>query len=182
MKYLLTGEKSDRLNFRLLKENDFNTWLNFFENKSVASFLGMDPNKSANELCTFWFEKVFNRYKNDLGGMNVLIDNSTGEFIGQCGLLVQDLEEQNRLEIGYSILPKFWGQGYAAEAAIKCKAFAFNHNYSDNLISIIHPDNIGSEKVALKNGMKLLKKIEGEFHGMPANMFQITREAYLNNK
>ena len=34
---------------------------------------------------------------------------------------------------------------------IKCKNYAFENNLSDSLISMIHVENIGSEKVALKN-------------------------------
>ena len=175
MKYLLTGEESERLEYRLLKESDFNSWLPFFENRAIAIFLGMDPTKSKRELCEFWFEKVFNRYKNDLGGMNVLIEKSTGNFIGQCGLLVQDIEGESRLEVGYSILPEYWGKGFASEAAIKCKEFAFDNNFSDSIISVIHPDNIGSEKVAIKNGMSVLKFVE--FHDMPANVFEVLKNS-----
>lgn len=175
MKYLLTGHESERLIFRLLEKSDYETWLPFFENSDTARFLALNPNNTKEELCDIWFEKVFNRYKNDLGGMNVLIDKTTGEFIGQCGLLVQEIENRTRLEVGYSMLPKFWGKGYAAEAAIKCKTFAFDMNYTDSLISIIHPENIASEKVALKNGMSLIKQIEGDFHGMPANLFQVNK-------
>jgi ribosomal-protein-alanine N-acetyltransferase len=176
MKYLLIGEESERLKFRLLHQDDFDTWLPFFEDKSVAPFLAMDPTKTKHELCEFWFSKVFNRYENDLGGMNALIDKSTGNFIGQCGLLVQEVEGISRLEVGYSILPKYWSKGYALEAAKKCKEFAFENNYTDTLISIIHPENIASEKVAIKNGMTLFKNIDGEFHGMPANLFQVKKQ------
>ena len=35
--------------------------------------------------------------------MNVLVDKSTGKMIGQCGLLVQEIDGTNHLEIGYSI-------------------------------------------------------------------------------
>ena len=173
MKYLLTGEETERLEFRLLKKSDFETWLPLFDNKDVARFLALDETKSKKELCEVWFEKVFNRYANDLGGMNVLIEKSTGNFIGQCGLLVQDIDGKLRLEVGYSILPKYWGKGFACEAAIKCKEFAFAHDFSDSLISVIHPDNIGSRKVAIKNGMKLTKQVE--FHGMPAQIFEILK-------
>lgn len=175
MKYLLTGETSERLAFRLLEENDFETWLPFFENKDVTNFLAMDSTKSKVELCEFWFEKVFARYNNDLGGMNVLIDQSTGQFVGQCGLLVQDIESQSRLEIGYSLLPEFWGKGYATEAAIKCKEFAFKNNFSESLISIIHPSNIPSQKVAINNDMSFKREVDGGFHGMQAHLYEIQK-------
>jgi RimJ/RimL family protein N-acetyltransferase len=175
MKYLLTGEHTERLEFRLLKDSDFETWLPFFADKSVATFLALDPEKSSKELCEFWFEKVYNRYNNDLGGMNVLIDKQTGNFVGQCGLLVQEVESKTRLEVGYSLLPQFWGKGYATEAAKKCKLFAFENNFTNSLISIIHPDNFPSQKVAENNGMKLMRKIEGGHFGMPANLFEIKK-------
>lgn len=106
--------------------------------------------------------------------MNVLINKSTNEFIGQCGLLVQTVEDVQRLEVGYSILPKFWGLGYATEAAIKCKNYAFENNHSDSLISIVHIENKASEIVALKNDMKWEKKLDS-YHEMPVNIFRVDR-------
>jgi [ribosomal protein S5]-alanine N-acetyltransferase len=116
MKYSLEGKETERLKFRLLKSEDFDDWLNLFKVKNVAKFLGMDPNLSEKEMCEIWFEKTFNRYENELGVMNALIDKKTNLLVGQCGLLIQNIE---RLEIGYSILPEYWHNGYASESAIK---------------------------------------------------------------
>ncbi|GAA4274266.1 GNAT family N-acetyltransferase [Aquimarina gracilis] len=171
MNYLLTGQETERLKFRLLKPSDFDVWVDLFKEKNVANFLEMDPSLSPVELCQVWFDKSFNRYEKKLGGMNVLINKSTNEFVGQSGLLVQTIEEIDRLEVGYSILPKFWNKGYAYEAASKCKNYAFENNYADSLISVIHIDNIGSEKVALRNGMKFERKLDPQF-----NIFSIDKE------
>ncbi|MEN8929050.1 MAG: GNAT family N-acetyltransferase [Flavobacteriales bacterium] len=157
MNYLLAGEETERLHFRLLTGNDYENWLPFFAGENVAKFLLMDPSLSQKELCDKWFEKSNMRYEKNLGGMNALIDKKSGEFIGQCGLLIQTIEEVDYLEVGYSILPKYWGKGFATEAAIKCKEFAFENNFANSLISIIHKENIGSRKVALNNGMTLFK-------------------------
>ncbi len=173
MKYLLTGQETERLTFRLLKSEDFNSWIPLFKEKNVAEFLEMDPKLSPTALCGAWFDKSFHRYENELGGMNVLIDKKTKQFVGQCGLLVQTIEDVERLEIGYSILPKFWNQGFAFEAAFKCKNYAFENNLVDSLISVVHMDNIGSEKVALKNGMTFEKKINNLF-----NVFSITKKKW----
>ncbi|WP_339705423.1 GNAT family N-acetyltransferase [uncultured Kriegella sp.] len=160
MKYLLTDQETDRLKFRLLKPEDFDSWLELFKAKDIARYLDLDPKLSESELCKKWFDKAFHRYENDLGGMNVLIDKKTNLFVGQCGLLVQTIENVERLEVGYSILPKFWRQGYAFEAATKCKNYAFENDFAPSLISMVHVDNIGSEKVALKNGMAFEKKLK----------------------
>ena len=170
MKYLLTGHETERLTFRLLHPEDFNTWVDLFKAKNSAKFLQLDPKLSEVELCKLWFGKCFHRYENELGGMNVLIDKATNRFIGQCGLLVQTIEEVKRLEVGYSVLPAFWNQGYAYEAASKCKHFAFENNFETSLISMVHVDNIASEKVALKNGMGFEKKIK-DF-----NIFRIDKD------
>jgi ribosomal-protein-alanine N-acetyltransferase len=90
--------------------------------------------------------------------MNVLVDKGSGAFIGQCGLLIQDIDGCEEVEVGYSIMPAYWRMGYATEAAQKCIAHAFENNLADSLISIIHENNTESEKVALKNKMTLDRK------------------------
>ena len=160
MKYILTGQETERLKFRLLKPEDFDDWVPLFKAKNVAKYLDLDSKLSATELSKIWFDKVFHRYENDLGGMNVLIDKKTNRLVGQCGILVQTIENMKRLEIGYGILPEFWNKGFASEAATKCRDYAFKNNFSNLLMSMVHIDNIGSEKVALKNGMTFEKKIK----------------------
>jgi len=175
MNYILKNQQTERLTLRLLQESDFDAWLPLFEvQKQVAKFLGMDPKLGAKKLCEQWFEKCFDRYENNLGGMNVLINTKTDELIGQSGLLVQTVEDIQRLEVAYSVLPEFWGQGYATEAAQKCKTYAFENNFSDSLISIVHVENKASEIVALKNGMELEKKIDC-YYDMPVNIFRIDK-------
>lgn len=174
MKYLLTGQTTKRLDFRLVTKDDYNDWLPLFEEKDVDKFLGMPKGMSSKEQCDFWFNKVFHRYENGLGGMNALIDKSSGAFIGQCGLLIQTVEDEERLEVGYSILPKYWGKGYAQEAARKCKDFCFEHKLTDNLISMMHVDNIGSEIVAKKNGMTFEKRVTDY------NVYSITIASWTN--
>jgi len=169
MKYLLTGQETERLKFRLLESKDFDFWLDLFKAKNIAKYLDLDPKLSESELCKIWFDKVFHRYENDLGGMNVLIDKKTNLIVGQCALLVQTIENIERLEVGYSILPKFWNQGFASESAKKCKNYAFKNEFANSLISMIHVDNLSSEKVALKNRMTFEKKLDS------FNIFRIDR-------
>ena len=171
-KYLLENQTSERLIFRKLKESDFEEWLPFYHNpKSTQYWEGLPADPI--EACTSQFDRVFERYENDLGGMNALISKETGELVGICGLLVQMVDNIEELEIGYSILPKFWLQGYAFEAAQKCKQFAFENSFSDSLICIIHVDNLPSQKVAQKNGMFLDKTTT--YKNNPVHIFRVKR-------
>ena len=178
MNYLLTNQETERLTFRVLEQSDFEEWMELFEDENVGMFLGLGKGKTRRELNEIWFEKCFARYDEDRGGMNVLVDKKSGKLIGQCGLLIQVVEGETRLEIGYSILPKYWGMGYATEAAKKHRDFAFEKNYWPELISTVHVDNIGSEKVAQKNGMTL-EKIVLEDDGEYYKIFLITRKQWL---
>jgi RimJ/RimL family protein N-acetyltransferase len=175
MKYLLNNTSSKRLDYRLVKESDFDTWLPLFSDPDAAKFLALDTTKSPQELCEFWFQKVFHRYDNNLGGMNALIEKESGKFVGQCGLLVQTVEGEERLEIGYSILPSFRGKGYASEAAQHCKLHAFKNQWANELISIVHTENVASQQVAVKNGMQFEKQVE-EYKGILVNVFKVIKE------
>jgi RimJ/RimL family protein N-acetyltransferase len=180
MKYLLNNQQCQRLKFRKLELSDFDWWLEFFKNQQAVKGVGLNPDTRPDLLCKTWFRRAMARYENNTGGMNVMIHKQTHELIGMCGLLIQTVEGFERLEIGYSVLPKYWGQGYASEASQKCRDFAFENHLADSLISIVLLDNQGSEKVALKNGMKLEKLVE-DYQGFRVNVFRIDRLDWLND-
>ena len=177
MNYLLTDEETERLTFRPLVEDDFDTWLPFFKDPIVAKYLAFDTSLNQQQLCEFWFEKALERYKNNTGGMNVLIDKQNGNFIGQSGLLIQDIEGEEVLEIGYSLLPQHRGKGFAFEAANKCKTFAFENNLAPALVSVIHVENDASKKVAIKNGMSYKKTID-DFHNIQCDVFEVKQKSH----
>lgn len=170
--YLLEGESSDRLFYRKMLPTDFDDWLPFYHNPLSTKHWDGLPSDSIT-ACKEQFTRVFERYENELGGMNALVLKETQQLIGICGLLVQNVDEIEELEIGYSILPEFWLQGFAIEAAQKCKDFAFKNNFTESLISIIHIDNVPSQKVAIKNGMYLDKTTT--YKDNPVHIFRVNQ-------
>lgn len=170
MNYLLEGEESERLIFRKLLESDFDAWLPFHEDPTSMQYWS-GPEEEPRVACRNWFNKVFYRYNNNLGGHNALIEKETGKLVGMCGLLIQTVDDIEELEIGYSLVPEFRKRGFASEAAIKCREYAAKHQLRDSIISIIHKDNIPSKKVALKNGMLLDKTTT--FKSIPVEIFRV---------
>ena len=168
--FLLDQQVSERLLFRKVMPNDFELWLPFHQDPRSSQYwegLPTDPFIA----CKAQFDTIFERYEKELGGMNALIHKSTNAFIGMCGLMVQTVDHLEELEIGYSILPKFWKQGYATEAATRCIEHAIAYTLADSLISIIHVDNLPSQKVALKNGMVLDNTTT--YRNNPVHIFRI---------
>lgn len=154
MEYLLKNQNTQRISFREIKKSDFIHWLKFYENPKTSLHWNSTLQGPKVE-CEKWYDKQFYRYKNKLGGMNALVEKKSGKLIGHCGLLIQTVDQTKELEIGYSILPQFWNKGFATEAAKKCRDYAFENSFSNSIISIISLTNKASEKVAIKNGMKV---------------------------
>ncbi len=177
MEFLLQGQETQRLRFRNLHTTDFDSWLPFHQNQLIARYWTIqspDPRVA----CQQWFEKTFYRYENRLGGMNALIEKKSSKLIGQCGLLIQEVDGVQELEIGYSIVPFYWGHGFATEAALKCKSFAFENRLAKSLISIIHIKNVPSIKVANHIGMRLDKSTI--YKGNPVNIYRTTDAAQVD--
>ncbi|WP_158974110.1 GNAT family N-acetyltransferase [Cellulophaga sp. L1A9] len=170
MDYLLNNITSERLLFRKLVPSDFELWLPFHEDEITSEFWNGLP-EDAVKACKEDFERTFYRYKNNLGGKHALIEKHNNTLIGLAGLLIQEINHTKELEIAYSLLPEYWGRGYASEAALECKKYAQGRNLSSSLISIIHKDNIPSQNVALRNGMAI--DVETSYHGNPVYIYRI---------
>jgi ribosomal-protein-alanine N-acetyltransferase len=69
-----------------------------------------------------------------------------------------------------------WERGIATEAAQAVRDHAFRDLKLERVISLIHPDNHASERVALKNGMTREKFTT--FRGFPANVYAISRSEW----
>lgn len=164
--------ESERLTTRLLTLDDVPAWAEFFEDsEATAFFQTFLPKTSATEQARFWIEKQLARYAERRFGLHALIDKKTGAFVGQCGLLAQDVNGQPETEVGYSILPRYWGQGYAAEAAKLFFDHAFTVLQEPYVVSIIDKANLKSQRVAEKNG--LYRWREAEWGGMDVWLYRI---------
>ena len=100
-----------------------------------------------------WLEKQLKSYQRNGFGLWAAVLKETGEMIGQCGLTWQELAGEQVLEIGYLFQRAFWHKGYASEAAMACKNYAFEMLQADEVFSIIRDTNVPSQRVAERNGM-----------------------------
>jgi RimJ/RimL family protein N-acetyltransferase len=89
-----------------------------------------------------------------------MILKSSGELIGDCGLVRQVVGELEEIEIGYHVRRDLWGQGYASEAARACRGYGFATLPVDRLISMVRPENLASRRVAEKTGMTVWKELK----------------------
>lgn len=72
--------------------------------------------------------------------------------------MLQEVDGKPELEVGYHIFKKYWGQGYAPEAAKAFLHYGFENKWAPSIISIIDIRNTKSQRVADKNGLKREKQ------------------------
>lgn len=98
-------------------------------------------------------------------------------FIGWCGIkLVNEEPTNGRIgyyDIGYRLLPAYWNNGYALEAALAAKRYAFDILQLDALHATIMQGNRASERIAEKLGMQCIEHFEEE--GQPWSWYTIER-------
>ena len=174
MKYLLEQE-TPRLLFRKIHPSDFDQWLPFFEDSRTHQHW-ISEYKPPRVQCEEWYRRQQQRYDENLGGMNAVVEKSSRKLIGHAGLLIQTVDGQTEMEVAYSLLPVFWGNGYATEAATTCRDYAFENNFTSSLISIISIANTPSINVALRNNMQVDK--ETVYNRNRVKIFRITRDVW----
>lgn len=100
-------------------------------------------------------------------------DLHTHQFLGRVGLYYP--EGWPGIEVGWMIHPRHAGHGIATEAALFALYFAFEGMEVNELISIIHPDNAASIRVAEKIGG--FRDREERVRGQDAVIYRYTPES-----
>ncbi len=100
-------------------------------------------------------------------------ERATGSLVGRIGFL--NPAGWPGFEIGWTLGRESWGKGYATEGAYRALQYAFNKLDKDHVISLIHPENRASIRVAERLG----EKPEGtaEVLGIPVIIYGVDRPA-----
>lgn len=124
----------------------------------VLKYTGNQAFKSLDEAANFL--KNYSDYKRNGFGRWVVILKETGDFIGWCGL---KLNEEDQVDIGFRFFKKYWNKGYATEAARACLEYGFSELGIDQIIGRAMIENKASIRVLEKLGMQYWKiqNVEG---------------------
>ena len=133
----------------------------------------------SDEEAQAWLNNQLRRYREDGFGLWAVVLKESGEIIGQCGITLQDVNGEWVPEVGYLFERAYWHRGFATEAAIACKEYAFNVLGLDTVYTIIRNNNIASQNVAKRNGMTVCGRIVKHYYGMdmPHLVYRAERDA-----
>lgn len=162
--------ETPRLLIREYKIDDKVRLLTALSDKTVMEYY---PNTLDEKETEEWIERQLKRYKKDGCGLWAIELKTTGEFIGNAGLVKQSIDGKDEVEVGYLLLKKFWGKGYATEAARACMQHAFDVLKVNHIISIINPKNSPSLAVSRRNGMQFRENYSK--FDLPQEIYSINR-------
>ena len=124
-----------------------------------------------------WIEWNLENYAQYGFGLWAVVLKKTGEFIGDCGITIQNIDGEMLPEIGYHIQKKHWRKGFAKEAARAVRDWVFRNTDYDTVFSYMKYTNVGSWSTAIANGMKKIKEYPDP-KNMVSYAFAITREEW----
>jgi RimJ/RimL family protein N-acetyltransferase len=157
--------ETERLILRLPELGDAAAAAEHLTDPEAMRFIGIGGRTVAPEDCAGVVRRWIDRWEANGFGQFALERRGDGRFLGRAGLLVWDAAgadgwEQSdllraadpRIELGWTLAREHWGRGYATEAALAVRDWAYGELGLERLISIIHPDNAASQAVARRLG------------------------------
>lgn len=99
----------------------------------------------------------------------------TGRFVGRVGLQFHRFWPDD-VELGWGVDPELWGRGYATEAARAALRYAFAEHGFPRVVSILHPENAPSIRVAEKIGERPHANVAWPDGGLDLLVYAIERE------
>ncbi len=150
---------TERLGLRQLTEGDLPELNRMLGDPEVMTYY---PEPWSRAKVDAWLERNQLSYTHHGHGIWAIERRTDGTFLGECGLLWQEVEGVRDVEVGWHVQKENWRQGIASEAGAACLAHALDVVGLPRVISIIRPANIPSRGVAEKIGMTV--GWEASFH------------------
>jgi RimJ/RimL family protein N-acetyltransferase len=165
--------ETDRLTLRMLRETDFDAYAEMCADPDVMRYIG-DGQPMARQMAWRNLAQMIGHWSLRGYGLWAAEERSSGDLVGRIGFWNPD--GWPGFELGWTLRRTFWGRGYATEGARAALRLAFARLGRPHVISLIHPENAASIRVAERIGERQVGPTE--VMGKPALLFRVTREEW----
>jgi len=165
--------ETDRLILREFLLSDAEAFFAMDSNPNVHQYLWNKPVQKMEETIEI-IEFVRKQYTENGIGRFAMILKETNEFIGWAGLKFNTEivnNETNFYDIGYRLVEKFWGKGYASEATFAWLKYAFETMNIKTIEAAAHTENGASNRILQKIGMQMTEQYLED--GISWNWYQL---------
>jgi len=172
-----TGIMTRRLLVRPHTLEDADGFVEFMTDDVATRFLTFDPEQRTAKGARDLLEFVIRSYGTDHPVFALAITERSNEaYLGSCGLSPL-ADEENAVEVYFSLLPRYWGWGYAAEAIETMLYYAFVESGAEKVVANMSSEHKSAAKVAMGAGLEDEGKVECQ--GIPDCVrYSITSDAY----
>lgn len=167
-----------RLRLRGWREGDVELMAAIYAEPEVVRYLRpLDLEGTRQQLARFvvhWEEHGF--------GLWAVEERGTGRLIGRIGLAYHDdwTASDYDAEVGWTLDRSTWGKGLATEGGAAALQFGFEKLAMGRIISIAHRDNVASQRVMGKLGLK--REGKTDWRDQPVVWYAISRSGWLSAK
>jgi [ribosomal protein S5]-alanine N-acetyltransferase len=169
--------ETERLRLRPFTFDDVAAVFALVSDPEVARFVRFEAHRTPAETRAF-LELVEQCYRRGEPFAWAIVRREDDRLIGSCGFVSQAGEKKSA-EIGYWLGKRYWGEGYAAEAARALVRFGFERMNLERLEAKCFVENRAGQRVIEKLGMKLegtdrSEMIKGEYPEV--HMYAVARQ------
>jgi RimJ/RimL family protein N-acetyltransferase len=168
--------QTERLRLRRYRKDDFENAYRLTSDPRVMRYY---PATYDRDRVARMIDNILRSY-DEIGYSVMVVERlSDGAYLGQIGLLHwKDVDAREDVEVAYMLTAEAWGKGYATEAARACRDWAFEHLGVDRVVSFIALANEPSMRVAERNGMTRIKRVDDSRLGIPIYVYAIERAGW----
>lgn len=169
--------ETQRLLLREMRPTDDEGMFDLDRRAEVAKYLGIPPVTDIEQSRAI-IRYVESQYAEFGIGRWAVEWRETGEFVGWAGLkfLTKTMNERvNYYDVGYRLLPQFWGMGIATEAARASLDYGFREMNLSKICGVAMPENLASCAVLQKIGLHFVNQFEDK--GLVLNWFEMDKPA-----
>ena len=148
----MTVLETERLTLRRLTTDDAAFIFRLVNEPYWLRFIGEKGVKTLDDARNYILTGPMASYEQFGFGIYLAELKGSGRPIGICGFVTRDTLEHP--DIGFALLPEFWGQGYAYESAAAVMAFGKDVLGLDRILAVTNPDNYSSIRVLEKLGLR----------------------------
>lgn len=145
--------QTEYLVLREIQSEDREALFAIFSSPQVIRYYGQEKLENLEQAddMKVTFEKMFEEKRGVRWGIE---RKETSGLIGTIGFHLWNAKHK-RAEIGYELLPDFWGKGYASEVVAEIVKFGFQTMNLTRVGAVVFTENTASAKVLTKNKFKV---------------------------
>ncbi len=149
--------ETERLRLRPMNARDAAFLREVLNEPAFIRNIGDRGVRTVEQAVIYLRERILAQYESYGFGMLLVELKESAQPVGICGLIKRDNLED--IDVGFSLLERFWSRGYAAEAATTVVNEAMGVRQLSRLVAIVAPHNAASVRLLEKLGFQLEKKI-----------------------